>query len=60
MSTNGSCDQCVASHDPSRMSFDDFKRNFTDVEICNITLDQFDEDQSSKLSDVNSYHGNGY
>lgn len=31
-----------------RMSFDDFKRNFTDIEICNITLDQFDEDQSSK------------
>ena len=32
-----------------RMSFDDFKRNFTDIEICNITLDQFDEDQSSEL-----------
>ena len=31
------------------MSFDDFKRNFTDIEICNITLDQFDEDQSSEL-----------
>ena len=31
-----------------RMTFDDFKRNFTDIEICNITLDQFDEDQSSK------------
>ena len=32
-----------------RMSFDDFKRNFTNIEICNITLDQFDVDQSSKL-----------
>lgn len=32
-----------------RMSFDDFKRIFTDIEICNITLDQFDMDQSSKL-----------
>ena len=32
-----------------RMSFDDFKRNFTDIEICNITLDQFDVDHSSKF-----------
>ena len=27
-----------------RMNFDDFKNNFTDLEICNITLDSFDED----------------
>ena len=38
----------VTSHDAHRMAFDDFKRNFTDIEICNITLDSFDEDQSSE------------
>ena len=32
-----------------RMSFDDFKINFTDLNICNITLDQFDVDQSGKI-----------
>ena len=39
-----------------RMSFDDFKRNFTNIEICNITLDQFDVDQSSKLHIYNRQH----
>lgn len=32
------------------MSFDDFKREFSDLEICNITLDTFDEDESSECA----------
>ena len=31
-----------------RMAFDDFKREFSDMEICNITLDTFDEDESGE------------
>ena len=44
----GSCDVIACMMNDDRMSYDDFKRNFTDIEICNITLDQFDVDQSGE------------
>ena len=31
------------------MSFDDMKRNFTDFEICNVTIDQLYEDEKCKF-----------
>ena len=32
-----------------RMSFDDFKRLFTDLDICDITVDQYDASQSGEF-----------
>ena len=32
------------------MTFDDFKSNFTDVQMCNLFPDAFDLDQSGKCS----------
>ena len=37
-----------------RMSFDDFKREFSDLEVCNVTLDSFDEDESSECTPANA------
>ena len=40
------------------MSFDDFKKNYTDFEICNVTIDQLYEDEASKRGNgVNKLHG---
>ena len=36
------------------MSFDDFKREFSDLEVCNVTLDSFDEDESSECTPANA------
>lgn len=37
-----------------RMAFDDFKREFSDLEVCNITLDTFDEDENSECTPAQS------
>ncbi len=30
------------------MSFDDFKKNYTDIEMCSVSIDQLYDDESSK------------
>ena len=31
------------------MSFQDFKKNFTDFEVCNVSVDQLYEDDNGKI-----------
>ena len=37
------------------MSFSDFKKEFDDMEICNVTLDSFDETEDGK-SYLHTFH----